>query len=210
MLAKEEANPRIPKQQRGIETRERIVMAALELFAENGYHRTNAKQIAARAGVAVGSFYAYFKDKKDLFKAALEEYARVITGRIASPRAADIAAGDPEEFLASYMKQVLRAHSYYPGFHREALRMRQEDPDVRKILELQERKVEATVLRALEGSSELLQGRDLGAAAFLVRNAVESTIHGIVYGETKLKKESLLRELTSMILRYLSLEGRAP
>lgn len=210
MAKKDEANTRIPKQQRGIDTRERIVTAALELFSKNGYHRTNAKQIAARAGVAVGSFYAYFKDKRDLFKAALEEFDRTITGRIESLRKDDFDARDPKEFLAVYIKQVLQAHSYYPGFHREVLRMRQDDPDVSKMLEMQERDVEASVSRLLKGWSAHLGVKDLGAAAFLVRNAVESTVHGIVYGETMLKKEILIKELTSMILSYLSLEGRAP
>ena len=42
-----------------------IVQAALELFAENGFHCSPISQLAALAKVGVGSIYRYFKDKDE-------------------------------------------------------------------------------------------------------------------------------------------------
>ena len=56
-----------PKQKRADEKKSRILDAALELFSEKGFNKTTAKEIAARAGVATGSFYRYYKDKKAVF-----------------------------------------------------------------------------------------------------------------------------------------------
>ncbi|MES2057166.1 MAG: TetR/AcrR family transcriptional regulator [Pseudomonadota bacterium] len=54
-----------PPQQKGTRTRERLKIAAAEVLEEKGYLATKAGDIAARAGVAEGSFYIYFKDKTD-------------------------------------------------------------------------------------------------------------------------------------------------
>jgi len=46
-----------------------ILRAALEQFAENGFHSSPVSQLATRAGVAVGSIYRYFADKEALIHA---------------------------------------------------------------------------------------------------------------------------------------------
>lgn len=46
--------------------RSAILGAALELFAENGFHGSPTSMIAERAGVGVGTIYRYFKDKDEL------------------------------------------------------------------------------------------------------------------------------------------------
>ena len=43
-----------------------ILDAALELFIDKGLHETSISEIAARSGVAKGTFYLYFTDKYDL------------------------------------------------------------------------------------------------------------------------------------------------
>ena len=55
-----------------LQTRERILNAAVEEIAERGYDRARLIDIAARADVTVGSIYTWFRDKADLFTAALE------------------------------------------------------------------------------------------------------------------------------------------
>ncbi|PIE69147.1 MAG: TetR family transcriptional regulator [Deltaproteobacteria bacterium] len=49
-----------------------ILDAALDLFAENGFHSSPMSRIATHAGVGVGSIYRYFKDKDDLIHALYE------------------------------------------------------------------------------------------------------------------------------------------
>ncbi len=49
-------------------TREKLVSAAMELFARNGFDKTTVDEIVAKAGVAKGTFYLYFRSKDDLIK----------------------------------------------------------------------------------------------------------------------------------------------
>ena len=51
------------RQQRAQETRDRLFLAACELFVTNGYAGTTVDSIAARAGVAKGTFFVHFKTK---------------------------------------------------------------------------------------------------------------------------------------------------
>ena len=49
------------------ETLDRICIAAEELFSEKGYYDTGITDIVTRAGIAQGTFYIYFNDKKSVF-----------------------------------------------------------------------------------------------------------------------------------------------
>ena len=50
-----------------IEKRETIEQRALDEFAGYGYDRSNVNRIVASSGIAKGSFYQYFDNKKDLY-----------------------------------------------------------------------------------------------------------------------------------------------
>ncbi|MGR3766207.1 TetR/AcrR family transcriptional regulator [Rossellomorea sp. NS-SX7] len=48
------------------EKQQKIVEAAIEMFAEKGYAATSTSQIAKKAGVAEGTIFRHYKTKKDL------------------------------------------------------------------------------------------------------------------------------------------------
>ena len=57
----------------GVEARERLIGAALRLFAEKGYPKTSTRQIALAAGVNIASISYYFGDKEGLYRAVFTE-----------------------------------------------------------------------------------------------------------------------------------------
>jgi AcrR family transcriptional regulator len=66
----EAAEARLP---RGDVTRDALLRAAHELFAERGYAGVGTEEIVARAGVTRGALYHHFADKRDLFRAVHEQ-----------------------------------------------------------------------------------------------------------------------------------------
>lgn len=66
------ATPRKPRSD-GVEARERLVGAALRLFAEKGYAKTSTREIAQAAGVNIAAISYYFGDKEGLYRAAFVE-----------------------------------------------------------------------------------------------------------------------------------------
>ena len=61
---------------RGTSKRERILRAAVDVFAENGYFNAKVAQIAKAAGVADGTIYLYFDGKEDLLITIFREHTR--------------------------------------------------------------------------------------------------------------------------------------
>ncbi|MDX1466886.1 MAG: TetR family transcriptional regulator [Halomonas sp.] len=53
-------------------TREALLVAAEEVFFDNGVARTSLEQIARHAGLTRGAVYWHFKNKADLFRAMLD------------------------------------------------------------------------------------------------------------------------------------------
>src|SRR3954451_524710 len=53
-------------------TRDRLIDAAAEVFAEKGYDRTGVQEIARRAGLTTGAIYGRFTGKAELLQAAIE------------------------------------------------------------------------------------------------------------------------------------------
>lgn len=58
----------------GIEARERLLGAALQLFAEKGFAKTSTRDIAQAAGVNIASIKYYFGDKAGLYRTVFVEH----------------------------------------------------------------------------------------------------------------------------------------
>ncbi|MFJ4479523.1 TetR/AcrR family transcriptional regulator [Streptomyces xanthochromogenes] len=63
--------------------RERLVVAAVDLFTEQGYDATTVAQITERAGVTKSTFFRHFPDKRELLVAGQETLSRLLTEGIA-------------------------------------------------------------------------------------------------------------------------------
>lgn len=85
MGRKRKAEPVRTKQDRhGI--RDRLARAGAELFAERGVHATQVADVAKQAGVSVGAFYRYFRDKDELYRelvrARFDAYQAALRGLV--------------------------------------------------------------------------------------------------------------------------------
>lgn len=86
---------------KGETTRLAIEDAAIELFIEQGYHASSMRQIAERAGLALGGIYNHFKSKDEIFEAIVVDkhpYKRIL------PLVMDIPGDTAEEFLRNAFK----------------------------------------------------------------------------------------------------------
>ncbi|MGH9088536.1 MAG: TetR/AcrR family transcriptional regulator [Acidimicrobiales bacterium] len=71
----------MPRWEPGV--RERLVVAAVDLFTEQGYDTTTVAQIAERAGTTKSTFFRYFPDKRELLVAGQETLSRLLAEGIA-------------------------------------------------------------------------------------------------------------------------------
>jgi AcrR family transcriptional regulator len=82
--------------------RERLVVAAVDLFTELGYDATTVTQIAERAGVTKSTFFRYFPDKRDILVAGQETLSLLLAEGIAEAPA----GASPLEAVAAGLERV--------------------------------------------------------------------------------------------------------
>lgn len=66
--------------------RQAIIEAALDIFAKQGYEETTIAQIAAAAGVAVGTVYLYFHNKREIYTQASIDWTNKLGAALRDPR----------------------------------------------------------------------------------------------------------------------------
>lgn len=88
-----------------MDKREAILDAALDLFAERGFHGTSVALIAERAGVGAGTIYRYFKDKEVLVNALYQEHKRMMSEAILSGLQKDL---PPRQLYHEVWRRMVR------------------------------------------------------------------------------------------------------
>lgn len=69
-------------QQRAMESRNRLITAARELFAEKGFYNTNTKEISKKANVSIGNFYNFFDSKYAIYFLLVQEYTAFVYSNV--------------------------------------------------------------------------------------------------------------------------------
>lgn len=97
------------------DTRERILLTALHLFAAEGYEAVSVSDIAGALGMTKGALYRHYKNKRDIFDSILDRMARRDAEQAEQyqvPGAEDgPSAPSPEQF-AAYARAMFR---YWTG-----------------------------------------------------------------------------------------------
>lgn len=72
-----------PSTSRGQRTRKRLLDAAEDIFGKKGFENTSVYEITQKAGVAQGTFYIYFPDKKSIFTELVKELNHLVREELA-------------------------------------------------------------------------------------------------------------------------------
>jgi len=92
------------KLKKGEATRLVVEDAALELYMDQGYHATSMRQIADKAGLALGGIYNHFKSKEEIFEAIIIDkhpYKKIL------PIVLAVETENLEGFLSNAMQVVI-------------------------------------------------------------------------------------------------------
>ena len=110
MARSETSGGRTKRQTRGrtplakAERRAQILNAARNVFARLGYHQATIDDIVAEAGVARGTFYLYFEDKRAVFSDLIDRFSSHITMAIVR-----IVPDDPARPVTDQVRDNIRA-----------------------------------------------------------------------------------------------------
>jgi len=176
----------------------------MKLFSDKGFHKTNISEIADKAGVSVGSFYGYFKDKKDLLLEVSQAYGSSIIKGIYEKIADEAPVHEDStaiiEFIVNSAKQ---AHMLSTELHREMLALKNRDPEMAKLDKRITASFQNGIEEILKKCGSRIKVQDTTTAAKLVAGAIEETMHRCYIEKLEKTVEPMLSELTEMCAGYL-------
>jgi TetR/AcrR family transcriptional regulator len=104
-------------QQRSLDTRDKLVAAAVEVFAERGFQGATTRTIAERAGVALAALPYHFETKEALWRAAAERLFAALEAELGA-RARGLAKLPAGERLSELIGHFVRFAARHPELHR--------------------------------------------------------------------------------------------
>jgi AcrR family transcriptional regulator len=194
------------QQERARATREKLIRGASTMFWTKGYHNAQTPEIAAAAGVSVGTFYRYFSDKRDV----LLEIARRELGEAHQEV---LALLTPERFVGKGRRNAITAVIHiligavakHPERHKLFVEMALRDDDFAAIkhpFDEETRRVMAQILSAVS-SRELVP--DPEAAAFILHTALTECALRLagVRGQQPVSRERAIAALAAIVEQAL-------
>jgi AcrR family transcriptional regulator len=159
--------------------RERLLDAAAEVFAANGYRESSVDDVAAAAGLTKGALYWNFSSKQDLFFALLDERVdrrlRALLERTEGAAAEEETAPSVSRGLAEVVDEqrqlFLLMHEYWSLAAR--------DPSLRERYAERQRSLRAGLARAIAARHEAT-GVPLTTSADRLATAIAALANGLV------------------------------
>jgi AcrR family transcriptional regulator len=110
-IATEEKNSAKSASAKPDDKRKRLLDAALDLFETRGFDGVAVPEIAAKAGVATGTIYRYFKDKEALVNALYQHWKRYYNVIVLAPQSA---RASPRQAFGQYWQRMMMFARTYP------------------------------------------------------------------------------------------------
>lgn len=95
-----------PVKRRRSQTRQRLLDAAFDAFADDGLGRCTVEQICERAGYTRGAFYSNFTSLDELFLAMWEQRSAAMLAQVTAVLDSDLVVGDPREVVEHVLAAV--------------------------------------------------------------------------------------------------------
>jgi TetR/AcrR family transcriptional regulator len=109
--------PKRRPQQRSVDTRERLVDAALQEFATHGFDGATTREIARRAGVALAALPYHFTTKEALWRAAADRIFALLSETFRA-RVSGLEGVDLTTRLRLILRDFVRFAAAHPELHR--------------------------------------------------------------------------------------------
>jgi AcrR family transcriptional regulator len=129
-----------------------LVAAAAVVFERDGYLDARIADIAAQAGVAIGSFYTYFNSKEEIFREVADE---LIDELYQQSHVGDLAGPDPGARIAAANRLYVESFARHAALFAVVVQVATFNPEFRRYRQASR---QAFVARAARGLKQLQQG----------------------------------------------------
>lgn len=194
------------RQERARRSRQALLDAAAALFEVDGYDAVGTPEIAAAAGVAVGTFYRYFTDKHEVYLEIVRGYlGDAYRNTLAQLTPERFAGRGPHETLDETISLLFAHVLARPGMSRSFLAMAVRDPQVAELRRAFDEVSADRLANLIAAICPRAVVPDPGATAYVLYGSALECAYGLVgvYGGPPLDADRIRAALTMVIARAL-------
>ena len=198
---------RMPKQDKALAKRARIIEKGFELICEKGYHSTTTPEIAKYADVSTGIIYQYFKDKKEIFLEGLKQFSDSVlfplttlldTHDRSMPK---ITLSDVERLIDRLITLTLQNHRMSQKAHEEIYALAHSDHDVAEIFISSELAMTKKIEEFIENNG--INMTHPKEKIHLIYGIVENYCHETVYHHHEELDNEIMRQEVILIIKNI-------
>lgn len=177
-----------------------IVDAAIETFAQKGYHKTSISEIIEKANIARGTFYLYFDGKHSIFESILEDALKDLR-RCIRPVDLTTGASPPVDQLRENITRILEFVTLHPPLVKLLFNPGLSPNDVingkiESFFGMGQMLLESAIKHGVQ--LKLVEPCEVD----IVASAAMGALRGVIQHYIALNKKVDLREATETILRF--------
>lgn len=193
----------IPQEKRKAETKKKLVDSAMTLFSAKGYYQTNSKEIAENAGLAVGSFYRHFTDKRDILKFILSSY---INDAFSDDESSEIKLNESnrKDVFKKLLRRGFELHRFTPGFYQQVTLVSMTDEEIGSVFQEYRNAMLARIKELIMASTPNLSQESCDITCTILYAAIEGTIHAVKFSPTSLDETLYIDQLSDLFDAYLT------
>ena len=200
------AEIRIPKQKRSIEKKEKIIMAANQVFMEKGYFNISTVDIVNASGLSVGVFYSYFTDKKDVLLACLDRFGGELTENMCNGIESIPDSDDIEDVLIRILSILVGFHSKKHLYHNEVKALEYLDEDVKEQIKKMKNAMMDSLLDKLSAYGYYFPYKE--EQVFLIYQMIEGIEEETASQKSEILDQDILLIQCTHIIRNMLLEEK--
>lgn len=196
---------RNPVQDRSIARKENLIESAYKLVKRNGYNETGIRDIVEEAGVSIGTFYSYYKDKNDIALEIIRKYSEEFYGNLSAETISSLPenADMPRiilEILTRMRKSALKNKKLHKEFAILSLADQTLSIAVKKI---ERERIGTEVFKLIQYFGKNRKLRSEPASLLIAQRAMDDIITYMVLQGFDIPDDKILEETAIMIGKYL-------
>jgi len=201
-------SPRAPQQARSRRTREKLIEAAVGCFERHGFEETTTAMIANEAGVAVGTVYNYFTDKREIILELLDRFDREVAQDVIAQLDPASWRGsiDPRDRTRSLIDAVFHTQRMRPGIQRILWAQFFKDPEFQEPFEAVRTRMRVAIDAFIDAVAEAGLCRpdlDREMASFVILNAVQWNATQAFLNDDPKFRDAAAHATAELVARYL-------
>ena len=198
---------RIPKSEKAVAKRDRIIEKGFELMCEKGFYKTTTPDIAKAADVSTGIIYQYFKDKREIFMEGLKQFSNSVLFPMmdildaSNANTAKIDLNDLERILDRLITLTVQSHRLTQKAHEELEMMAHADEEIAEVFNSSELAMTKKIVAFLENNNISLENPI--EKIHIIYGLIENYCHETVYHHHEGLNNEVMRSEIIVIIKSI-------